>query len=82
MGAVRMNITLPNKIAAQLKKKVKPRERSQIIAKALEDYFKKESKEVLVKELLDAYSTRAKEGFEDQDLWDTTLNDGLEDETW
>lgn len=82
MGAVRMNITLPSKTAEKLKKKVKPRERSQVIADALEQYFRNSAKGKLVKELIEAYTESAKEEVEDQELWDTTLMDGLDDETW
>lgn len=82
MGAVRMNITLPEKTADKLKKQIKPRERSQVIAEALEMYFKKSKKEKLVKDLVDAYSESAKEDLDDQALWNGTLNDGLDDETW
>ena len=81
MGAIRMNITLPFKTAEKLKKRVKPRERSQVIAVALELYFRSAGKNKLVKELIEAYSSRANDGADDQELWDTTLLDGLDDET-
>lgn len=82
MGAVKMNITLPFKTADNLKKKVKPRERSKVIAEALDLYFKKSSRTKLIKELIEAYSVRAEERSEIQDDWDATLKDGLDDETW
>lgn len=82
MGAIRMNITLPAKTAAKFKKRIKPRERSQVIAEALEMYFRKEGKKKLVQELIEDYSSMAKNKFADQELWDTTLMDGLDDETW
>ena len=82
MNAVKINITLPAKTAEKLKKRVKPRERSQVIAEALELYFKNISKEKLVRELIEAYSYRADGKIDDHELWDSTLNDGLDDETW
>lgn len=55
MAAVRMNITLPEKTAKKLKKAFRTRERSAIIADALELYFSRKSEADLVRELIVEY---------------------------
>lgn len=59
MGAVRMNISLPEKVAKKLRKTVKPRERSAVIAAALDQYFLRKGKENLMQELIDGYKASA-----------------------
>ena len=76
-----MNITLPAKTATKLKKTVKARERSRVIAEALELYFQREARVNLLKDLTEAYTARSEEGLADAELWDSTLKDGLDDET-
>jgi metal-responsive CopG/Arc/MetJ family transcriptional regulator len=59
MGAVRMNISLPEKVAKKLRKSVKPRERSAVIAEALNQYFRQKGKENLMQELIEGYKASA-----------------------
>jgi metal-responsive CopG/Arc/MetJ family transcriptional regulator len=81
MSAVRMNITLPAKTASLLKKRVKPRERSQVIAEALELYFRQDPRKELVRDLIEAYSQRGRDDSGDFGDWDVSVADGLDDET-
>jgi metal-responsive CopG/Arc/MetJ family transcriptional regulator len=80
MGAIRMNITLPAKTVAKLKKKVKPRNRSAVIARALEEYLDKSERNDLVRSMIEGYQSRAAEKTEEADLWNSTLTDGLDEE--
>lgn len=57
MGAVRMNITLPEDVVKILKKKTKFGEKSSFIADAIRSYSKKESQEELIKRLISEYSS-------------------------
>lgn len=57
MGAIRMNITLPEDVVKILKKKTKSGEKSSYIAEAIRSYSKKESQEVLIKKLIAEYSS-------------------------
>ncbi len=74
MGAVRMNITLPEETVAKLNKKVKPRNRSAVIAKALEEYFNKSERQQLVRSMIEGYKTRGSNA--ETDLWDAATSDG------
>jgi hypothetical protein len=73
MGAVKMNITLPAKIASTLKAKVKPRERSAVIAKALALYFKNANQKTIMQDLIQAYKTSARLTGEDKEWVDADL---------
>ena len=55
MGAVRMNITLPEDVVKILKKKAKSGEKSAFIADAIRSYVKKESQKDLVKRMIEGY---------------------------
>lgn len=79
MSAVRMNITLPAKTVAKLKKKVKPRNRSAVIAQALEEFLNKSERHDLLRSMVEGYKSRAQEGSDETELWDSTLGDGLDD---
>ena len=57
MGAIRMNITLPEDVVKILKKKTKAGEKSSYIASAIRSYANNESKEELVKRLIADYSS-------------------------
>lgn len=83
MSAIRMNISLPEKTAKKLKKQIKPRERSAIIAEALELYFKRDQSKSLIEEMIEGYLATNDEDAELVKELDNTLLDGLkEDETW
>lgn len=69
MGAVKMNITLPAKVAKTLKQKAKPRERSALIAEALELYFEKQMKKNVMEDLIEAYKLSAAELNEEDSEW-------------
>ena len=59
MAAVRMNISLPEKVAKKLRKQIKPRERSAVIAEGLELYFGKLQKADLLRTLIEDYKATA-----------------------
>ncbi len=80
MGAIRMNISLPEKVAKKLRKSVKPRERSAVIAEALELYFAGKSQNTLIQEMIEGYKATAKEDSELAAELDSTIGDGLDDE--
>lgn len=74
MGAVRMNITLPEDVVGILKKKTKSGEKSAFIADAVRSYAKKESKEALIKRMIQDYS-EYKLSDEDKEWLDADLGD-------
>lgn len=55
MGAVRINITLPEDVVRILKKKTKSGEKSAYIAEAIRSYAKNESQETLIKRMIEGY---------------------------
>ena len=69
MSAVKMNITLPERTAKKLRKAAPARERSKVIAEALELYFQKQTKTQLVRELIEVYSARANENSPETREW-------------
>ncbi|MFP5519895.1 MAG: hypothetical protein ACLGGX_08325 [Bdellovibrionia bacterium] len=77
MSAVRMNITLPEKVAKKLRRTVKPRERSSVIAEALNQYFERNSNETLMKELIEGYKASAELDSESAEWLDANLGDSL-----
>lgn len=75
MGAVRMNISLPEKVAKKLRKSVKPRERSTVIAEALKQYFERKGTESLMQELIEGYKASADLDPESSEWLDANLGD-------
>jgi len=70
---VRLNITLPDDLAKDLKK---VNNKSKFIADTLRDRFKKDKKQSMLKQLKEAYQ---KSALEDQVVvkdWDNTSGDG------
>lgn len=67
MGAIRMNITLPNDVVKILKKKTKSGEKSAFIAEAIRVYAKKESQVDLIKRMIEGYQATNELTEEDQD---------------
>ena len=82
MGAVRINISLPEKTAKKLRKNVKPRERSAVIAEALDLYFKRDDAKSLIEEMIEGYIATRDEDLELAKEAEGTLMDGLENEAW
>jgi metal-responsive CopG/Arc/MetJ family transcriptional regulator len=82
MSAVRLNISLPQKTVKKLKKNVKPRERSMIIAEALELYFERNQAKTVLEEMIEGYIATSEEDLRMAHEMDGTLMDGLENETW
>lgn len=82
MGAVRLNISLPEKTAKKLRKNVKPRERSAVIAEALDLYFKRDDAKSLIEEMIEGYLATRDEDLELVKEAVGALMDGLENETW
>ena len=74
MGAVRMNITLPEDVVKILKKKTKSGEKSSFIAEAIRSYSKKESQEELIKRLITEYSSYEM-NTEDEDWFNADLGE-------
>ncbi|MEM4204504.1 MAG: hypothetical protein QXS54_10590 [Candidatus Methanomethylicaceae archaeon] len=78
MSVVRMNITIPEELANEIKKITGPRGKSQFITEALERRIKEIQKERVQKELEEGYKSRREESlamvkeFEAVDLegWD------------
>jgi len=72
---VRMNITVPDEIAKELKR---VKNKSQFIAQTLRDKFISEKKKEMNKTLVEAYKKSAQE---DRNLardWDSMVGDGIE----
>lgn len=82
MGAVRLNISLPEKTAKKLRKNVKPRERSAVIAEALDQYFKRDHTKSLLEEMIEGYIATSEEDLEMAKEAEGTLMDGLKNEAW
>ena len=78
MGAVRLNITLPEELVRDLDRVVKPNKKSQFIAETLRQRLEKIRYEKIQKALAEGYAVREKESrfiskeFESIDLegWD------------
>lgn len=66
MGAIRMNITLPEDVVKILNKKAKSGEKSFFIAEAIRFYSKRESQENLIKRMIEGYQVSNK--LSDEDL--------------
>lgn len=79
MGAVRMNISLPEKVAKKLRKTVKPRERSTVIAEALNQYFERNAKESLMQELIEGYKASSELDSESSEWLDAYLGEPLDE---
>lgn len=82
MGAVRLNISLPEKTAKKLRKNVKPRERSAVIAKALDLYFNRDEAKSLIAEMIEGYTANQEDDLKLAEEFSATLMDGLKDEAW
>jgi len=82
MAAVRLNISLPEKTAKKLRKNVKPRERSAVIAEALDQYFKRDDAKSLIDEMIEGYIANREEDLKLEEEFNKTMMDGLKDETW
>ncbi|MBX3039204.1 MAG: hypothetical protein KF789_00680 [Bdellovibrionaceae bacterium] len=76
MSAVRMNITLPLEVVKTLKRSVKPRERSAVIAEALKLYFRRQSEADFVRQLIEDYKSSSELGPEDREWLDSDLGVG------
>ncbi|MGZ3782614.1 MAG: hypothetical protein ACXVCY_18350 [Pseudobdellovibrionaceae bacterium] len=74
MGAIRVNITLPEDVVKILKKKTKSGEKSAFIAEAVRFYAKNESKEELIKRMIEDYSSY-KLNHEDKEWLDADLGE-------
>lgn len=74
-----MNISLPEKTAKKLRKSVKPRERSAVIAEALDLYFERVKKENLMQELISGYKASAQLSEEDGDWLSADLGGNSEE---
>lgn len=75
MGAIRVNITLPEDVVVKiLKKKTKSGEKSAFIAEAVRFYAKNESKEELIKRMIEDYCSY-KLNDEDKEWLDADLGE-------
>lgn len=79
MGAIRMNVTLPEDVVRILKKKTKSGEKSAYIAEAIRFYSKKETQEELIKKMIEGYKASHDLSSEDQTWLNADLS-GEEDE--
>jgi hypothetical protein len=74
MGVVRMNITLPEDVVKILKKKARSGEKSAFIADAIRFYSKNESREDLMKRMIEDYQSYQLTG-EDREWLDADLGE-------
>ncbi|MFN7904310.1 MAG: ribbon-helix-helix domain-containing protein [Pseudobdellovibrionaceae bacterium] len=79
MGAVRMNITLPEDVVKILNKKTKLGEKSAFIADAIRAYVEKESHESLMKKMIRGYQASNAFTADDKEWLDADLSEA-EDE--
>lgn len=75
MNTVRLNITLPKKLAEEFKD---VKSKSAFIAKAIEEYTKKQKKEETIKELREGYKAIRKEDAEVTADWESATGDGID----
>jgi len=73
MGAVRINITLPEDVVKILKKKTKSGEKSAFIAEAIRFYAKNETQEDLIKRMIEGYQSTNELSREDKEWIETHL---------
>ena len=73
MGAIRINITLPEDVVKILKKKAKFGEKSAFIAEAIRFYAEKESQEALIKRMIEGYQSTSELSQEDKDWIEADL---------
>ena len=73
MGAVRMNITLPEDVVKILKKKTKSGEMSAYIAEAIRCLAKSETQENLIKRMIEGYQASNQFTREDQEWLNADL---------
>ncbi len=69
---VRLNITLPDDLAKDLEN---VNNKSKFIAETLRERFKKDKKQIMLKQLKDAYQKSAKEDQLVAKEWDNTFGD-------
>jgi metal-responsive CopG/Arc/MetJ family transcriptional regulator len=75
MGAIRMNITLPEDVVKILKKKTKTGEKSAFIAEAIRFYVKNESQEDLINRMIEGYKASNKLSPEDKEWLEADLGE-------
>lgn len=79
MGAVRMNITLPDDVVKILKKNTKAGEKSAFIAEAIRSFAKNESQQDLIKRMIQGYQAGNELSDEDKEWLNADLGEN-EDE--
>jgi metal-responsive CopG/Arc/MetJ family transcriptional regulator len=79
MGVKRINVTLPEDVIKILDKRTKSGEKSAYIADAVRAYSHKQSKQLLVQEMIRGYQATFHEDLEDNTTWENVLNDGSDD---
>ncbi len=75
MGAVRINITLPEDVVKILKKMTKSGEKSAFIAEAIRMFAKKESQEDLMKRMIEGYKAGNDLSAEDKEWLNADLGE-------
>lgn len=79
MGAVRINITLPEDVVKILKKLTKSGEKSAFIAEAIRAQAKKESQEDLIKRMIEGYQGSNELSEEDQEWMNADLSENQDE---
>jgi metal-responsive CopG/Arc/MetJ family transcriptional regulator len=79
MGAIRLNVTLPDDIIKALKEFSGPREQSAFIAKSVRFYIEKLKKDQLKESLIEGYKATALEDLALNEEFEHLADEGLDE---
>jgi phosphoribosyl-ATP pyrophosphohydrolase len=82
MSSQRLNFTLPDDVVKILNKKAKDGEKSAFVAEAIRQHSKPKMTKKLIEELIEGYTSRAADDLKMAQEMESTLSDGIDDETW
>jgi len=76
---LKLNFTIPEEIARDLKTHIRKSKRSAFVAEAVRAKLEELQAEQLKQELIEGYKARRQENEELSKEWDSTIGDGLDD---
>lgn len=82
MSSQRLNFTLPDDVVKILNKKAKDGEKSAFVAEAIRQHSKPRMTKKLIEDLIEGYKSRAEDDLKIAHEAESSLMDGLDNETW
>jgi hypothetical protein len=82
MSTQRLNFTLPDDVVKILNKKAKDGEKSAFVAEAIRQHSKPKMTKKFIEDLIEGYQSRAADDLKMAHEAESSLMDGLADETW